>query len=107
MSHEQEPAHHSSLMTHHSPDKLWGARFGKPTERSVEAFTSSLAVDFRLLADDVAGSLAHARMLGRQGIISADDAAAIVAGLRRVYDELGQTPPAGPPLWGGGHSPVG
>ena len=106
MSHEKEPTHHPSLMTHPSSDKLWGARFGKPTERSVEAFTSSLAVDFRLLADDVAGSLAHARMLGRQGIISADDAAAIVAGLRRVYDELGQTPPADPSLWEDVHSLV-
>ena len=76
-------------MTHHSSDKLWGARFGKPTERSVKVFTSSLAVDFRLLADDVAGSLAHARMLGRQGIISADDAAAITSSASATVDTKG------------------
>src|SRR6266536_3309324 len=70
---------HSALKTQHSSStedsglKLWGGRFGKPTERSVEAFTSSLEVDFRLLAEDVLGSLAHAKMLARQGIISSQD----------------------------------
>ena len=75
------------------PAKLWWERFAKPTARSVEEFTSSLAVDYRLLAEDVLGSLAHARMLGKQGIISADDARAIVAGLGAVYAELAAHPP--------------
>lgn len=89
-----------------SPEKLWGARFSKPTERRVEAFTSSLAVDFRLLAEDVAGSLAHARMLARQGIIPPEDALAIIRGLRQVYDELCQAPPADPARWEDVHSLV-
>jgi argininosuccinate lyase len=74
--------------------QLWGARFSKPLERSVQAFTSSLAVDFRLLGDDIAGSIAHARMLGHQAIIPPEDASRIVAGLRRVHHELQAEPPA-------------
>lgn len=89
-----------------TPEKLWGARFSKPTERSVEAFTSSLAVDFRLLAEDVAGSLAHARMLARQGIIPPDDALAIIRGLRQVYAELSASPPTDPTRWEDVHSLV-
>jgi argininosuccinate lyase len=76
------------------PDKLWGARFSKAKEQNVESFSSSLAVDFRLLEEDIAGSLAHVRMLGRQGIVAADDVAAIVEGLKRVYGELSGGPPA-------------
>jgi argininosuccinate lyase len=87
-------------------DKLWGARFEKATARSVEAFSSSLAVDIRLLADDLAGSLAHARMLGRQGIISAADASAIVAGLGQVGEELLRQPPTDLSRWEDVHSLV-
>lgn len=76
------------------PDKLWGARFSKAKEQSVEAFSSSLAVDYRLLPDDISGSLAHIRMLGRQGIVAADDVAAIVGGLKNVWVDLSQAPPA-------------
>ena len=83
---------------------LWGARFSKPTAHSVEAFTSSLAVDYRLLGEDVAGSLAHARMLGRQGIIPHEDAAAIVRGLRQVYRELRDEPPTDLSRWEDVHS---
>jgi argininosuccinate lyase len=89
-----------------TPDKLWGARFSKPTERSVEAFTSSLAVDYRLLAEDIAGSMAHARMLGRQNVISTDDAGNIVTGLKRVYDELNAAPPTDFSRWEDVHSLV-
>ena len=44
--------------------KLWGGRFSEATDRLVEAYTSSIAVDARLLPLDVAASIAHARMLG-------------------------------------------
>jgi argininosuccinate lyase len=86
--------------------KQWGARFSKPTERTVEAFSSSLALDFRLLADDVAGSLAHARMLGRQEIIAVEEADAIVGGLGHVFDELTQSPPSDLSRWEDVHSLV-
>jgi argininosuccinate lyase len=53
----------------------------------VEAYTSSIAVDARLLPQDVAASIAHARMLGRQRIIPKKDARAIVRGLQQILDE--------------------
>ncbi|HYU17263.1 MAG TPA: argininosuccinate lyase [Chloroflexota bacterium] len=75
--------------------KLWGSRFTKPTSASVEAFNSSLSVDRRLYEEDIAASIAHARMLARQSIIPLGDARAIVAGLARVYAELVEA--GGPP----------
>lgn len=68
--------------------KPWGGRFSEPTDRQVEAFTSSLHFDRRLFRYDVEGSIAHARMLGRQGIITKGEARAIVAGLRKVRDDI-------------------
>jgi argininosuccinate lyase len=76
--------------------KLWGGRFSKETDASVAAFTTSLDVDARLYEQDIAGSIAHARMLGRQGIIPLGDARAIVAGLGSVYRELTEVGPTGP-----------
>jgi len=58
--------------------KLWGGRFTSVTASSVEAFTASIDVDARLYRHDIAGSIAHAKMLARQGIISARDARKIV-----------------------------
>jgi argininosuccinate lyase len=54
----------------------------------VEAFTSSLHFDRRLFRYDIEGSVAHARMLGRQGIITKEEARAIVAGLRKVLADI-------------------
>jgi argininosuccinate lyase len=68
--------------------KPWGGRFGEPTDRQVEAFTSSLHFDRRLFRYDIEGSVAHARMLGRQGIIAKGEARAIVAGLRKVLADI-------------------
>ena len=69
-------------------DKPWGGRFEGPTDKFVEEFTASLPFDRRLYRYDIAGSLAHARMLGRQGIISPLDADKIVHGLEEVLDEI-------------------
>ena len=69
-------------------EKPWGGRFSEPTDRQVEAFTSSLHFDRRLFRYDVEGSIAHARMLGRQGIITKGEARVIVAGLRKVLDDI-------------------
>lgn len=60
---------------------MWGGRFGKPLDERALRYTTSLPVDRRLFEWDVLGSIAHARMLGRQKIISRSDAEALVAGL--------------------------
>ena len=69
-------------------EKPWGGRFSEPTDRQVEAFTSSLHFDRRLFRYDIEGSIAHARMLGRQGIITKGEARTIVAGLRKVLADI-------------------
>ena len=68
--------------------KLWGGRFQTGTDASVEAFTASIDVDARLYRHDIAGSIAHAKMLGRQRIISAADAERIVRGLKEIEAEI-------------------
>ncbi|HWH79264.1 MAG TPA: argininosuccinate lyase, partial [Candidatus Binatus sp.] len=68
--------------------KLWGGRFAAATTDSVEAFTASIAVDARLYRHDIMGSIAHAKMLGKQRIIPARDAASIVRGLNAIKREI-------------------
>ena len=68
--------------------KLWGGRFGNGTASSVEAFTASIDVDSRLYHYDIAGSIAHAKMLARQRIIPARDARKIVHGLKAIEQEI-------------------
>ncbi len=70
--------------------KLWGGRFASQTENSVEAFTASIDVDSRLYRHDIAGSIAHAKMLARQRIISARDAKRIVRGLQAIQRGIEQ-----------------
>ena len=67
--------------------KLWGGRFAETPDARLEAFNASVGFDVRMIREDVRGSIAHVRMLGRQGIIPAEDAAAIEDGLWRVMDE--------------------
>ena len=64
--------------------RLWGGRFTKKPQESAHRFTSSLAFDRRLAEHDIAGSIAHARMLGRCKIIAAEEARELEAGLERV-----------------------
>ena len=68
--------------------KLWGGRFDAPTANSVEAFTSSIDVASRLYRHDIEGSVAHARMLARQRIISSREAQKIVRGLKAIQREI-------------------
>jgi argininosuccinate lyase len=70
--------------------KLWGGRFASGTVASVEAFTASIDVDSRLYRHDIAGSIAHAKMLAKQGIIPARDANKIVRGLKTIKKEIEQ-----------------
>ncbi len=69
-------------------NKLWGGRFDKPVDKTAEEFGASISFDRRLYREDVAGSIAHARMLARQGIIPAEDAEKIVAGLERIRERI-------------------
>jgi argininosuccinate lyase len=68
--------------------KVWAGRLPARTARRVEEYTTSLPHDRRLYADDIAGSLAHARMLRKSGLISAPDHRAIADGLREIRREF-------------------
>ena len=71
------------------PDKkLWAGRFSEPTDAFVEAFTASVEFDQRLYGYDIRGSIAHATMLARQGILSAPEHMAIVDGLQRIRQRI-------------------
>ena len=67
--------------------KLWAGRFEKPTNALLDDFQSSIPFDQRMLDCDVTGSIAHATMLGEQGIISKEDSELIVKGLTEILDE--------------------
>ncbi|MFC1955845.1 argininosuccinate lyase [Chloroflexota bacterium] len=66
-------------------------RFNKAADKLVAEYTSSIPVDWRLYRCDIAGSIAHARMLAKQGIISGEEAKAIIAGLESIQDEIEQS----------------
>ncbi|HYE80677.1 MAG TPA: argininosuccinate lyase [Clostridia bacterium] len=68
--------------------KLWGGRFGKETAKMAEDFNASISFDSRLYREDIEGSKAHALMLGKCGIISADEAERIVEALEEIRLEL-------------------
>ena len=68
--------------------KLWGGRFTRDTDASVEEFTSSISFDQRLYRQDILGSMAHARMLGRCGIITQEETDAIIAGLTSILADI-------------------
>ncbi len=65
-----------------------GRAFHKGTDKAVEDFTSSIAFDARMYAEDIAGSKAHATMLAKQNIISQEDCDAIVAGLTKIKGQI-------------------
>ena len=67
---------------------LWGGRFEEDVAASTQEFGASLPVDKALYKQDIAGSKAHARMLGAQGIISADDVEAICQGLDGIETDI-------------------
>ena len=71
-----------------SKDKLWGGRFTQPTDKFVEEFTASIQFDKRMYHQDIRGSIAHARMLGKQGIIPMADVEAIVHGLQEILQQI-------------------
>ncbi len=68
--------------------KPWGGRFEGSPSAFLDEYGASLPVDKRLWAEDIKGSIAHARMLAKQGIISESDADAIEAGLSEIFCEI-------------------
>src|SRR5512137_2489230 len=69
--------------------KLWSGRFTEETDRLVEVFTASLPFDMRLYDHDIEGSIAHCRMLEKQGIIPPADAGKIIEALAELRKEIG------------------
>ena len=70
---------------------LWGGRFTKQTDDAVFAFNESLSFDKRLYAVDIKGSICHATMLGKQGIISTDEMNSIIEGLKGILNDINET----------------
>ncbi len=68
--------------------KLWGGRFQKSTDKKVDDFNSSIRFDKRMYRQDIKGSIAHATMLGKQGIIPKEDADKIVKGLGEILADI-------------------
>lgn len=68
--------------------KLWGGRFTCGTDNGVDDFNSSIRFDQRLYRHDIMGSVAHAEMLGKSGIISAEDSAKICGALRDILEDI-------------------
>ena len=75
-------------MTNKTSNQMWGGRFAAGPDAIMEAINASIGFDQRMAAQDIAGSRAHAAMLGAQGIISDSDAAAIQEGLLTVMSEI-------------------
>jgi argininosuccinate lyase len=67
---------------------MWGGRFASGPTAVMEAINASIDIDQRMAEEDIAGSLAHAAMLGATGVISSADAATIQRGLVQVRDEI-------------------
>lgn len=69
-------------------DKLWTGRFSKPLNAIADEFNASIRFDSRMYRHDIAGSIVHAQMLARQGIISKAEGEMIVEGLSSILDEI-------------------
>src|SRR6266550_1702641 len=68
--------------------KAWSGRFAEPVDRLTQRFNASVGFDRRLAEVDIQGSLAHARMLARASLISAQDLAAIERGMAQILEEV-------------------
>lgn len=68
--------------------KLWGGRFRKNTDKKVDDFNSSIRFDKRMYKQDIRGSIAHAKMLGKQGIIPREDSEQIVDELKNILHDI-------------------
>ncbi len=69
-------------------EKPWNGRFTEPTDAFVEAFTASVTFDQRMYQQDIAGSVAHAKMLAHIGVITQDECDQIIDGLRQIKQKI-------------------
>jgi len=69
-------------------EKPWGGRFDSAMDDLMESFSASVHFDYKLWPYDIAGSIAHARMLGRQGLITQEEADLIIKGLEEIRAEI-------------------
>jgi len=69
-------------------EMMWGGRFTKAEEKNALDFNASISFDCRMYKEDIAGSMAHAAMLARHGIISTEDCEKITAGLKKIKKEI-------------------
>ncbi|WP_339898089.1 argininosuccinate lyase [uncultured Gilvimarinus sp.] len=69
-------------------NQSWGGRFSEPTDAFVERFTASVGFDWRLYQQDINGSIAHATMLEKVGVLSATEKAQIIEGLEEIRAEI-------------------
>ena len=67
---------------------MWGGRFTKAEEKNALDFNASISYDCRMYREDIAGSIAHAKMLAAHGIISAEDQEKITAGLKKIKKQI-------------------
>ena len=67
---------------------LWAGRFSKEIDETVNAFNSSIAFDARMYKHDIQGSIAHATMLGKCGIITEEDSRIIIKGLGEILEDI-------------------
>ncbi len=68
--------------------QLWGGRFTKETDQLVYAFNASISFDQKLCEQDIRGSIAHATMLAKQGVLTAEEKTAIVEGLESIREDV-------------------
>ncbi len=68
--------------------KMWAGRFSKEENKEVNDFNSSIRIDSRMYKEDITGSMAHAFMLGKQGIIGTDEADLIIKTLEEILNDL-------------------
>ncbi len=78
----------TSSSNRESTNQSWGGRFTESTDAFVEQFTASIQFDQRLYKHDIAGSRAHARMLGKVGLLSSTDVEAILNGLNQIEADI-------------------
>lgn len=68
--------------------KMWAGRFSKSTAKEVDSFNTSLPFDCRMYKHDIQGSIAHATMLEKQGIITSEDLKSILGGLQSILSDI-------------------
>ena len=68
--------------------QLWGGRFTKQTDKLVYNFNASISFDQKFYKQDIKGSMAHVKMLAKQGIVSREDEKAILDGLQGILEDI-------------------